>query len=464
MKDLWKKSASEIAGLVKSGQVSAVEVSQSTLNRLQEVNGKLNAVVIKTHEDALRSAALVDKTIDCGEDPGELAGVPITVKVNIDQAGYANTNGLKLQENLIADQDSPVVTNFRKAGAVIIGRTNTPAFSLRWFTRNQLHGHTINPHNSKITPGGSSGGAASATAAGIGAIGHGTDIGGSVRYPAYACGLQGLRPTQGRFPAWNPSAKDRLIGAQLMAVSGPITRTIADLELATKAMSGSDLRDPWHVPLPYEMGDFPRRAALCVNPDGMQTDKSVEKSVRQAAERLKDSGWEITEVESPPLQEPARLQAILWLAETHRVGTDILEKEGDPDAIHVFGEMTKLSPMPTINDVLDALQARLGFLRDWQIFLEKYPVLICPTSSEPPFSDLLDLEDFTRVIRAQLTQVGLPLMGIPCLSIFTGYNEGPGGKIPMGAQLVGARFREDILISAAKEIEVRSPKIEIGEP
>ena len=138
MKDLWKKSASEIAGLVKSGQVSAVEVSQSTLNRLQEVNGKLNAVVIKTHEDALRSAALVDKTIDCGEDPGELAGVPITVKVNIDQAGYANTNGLKLQENLIADQDSPVVTNFRKAGAVIIGRTNTPAFSLRWFTRNQL--------------------------------------------------------------------------------------------------------------------------------------------------------------------------------------------------------------------------------------------------------------------------------------------------------------------------------------
>ena len=104
------------------------------------------------------------------------------------------------------------------------------------------------------------------------------------------------------------------------------------------------------------------------------------------------------------------------------------------------------------------------FLRDWQLFLEKYPVLICPTSSEPPFPDLLDLEDFPRVIKAQLTQVGLPLMGIPGLSIFTGYNESPDGKIPMGAQLVGARFREDILISAAKEIEVRSPEIEIAEP
>ena len=184
MEELWQKSAAEIAGLVKSRQVSAVEITQSAFDRLQAVNGKLNAVVIETREDAHHSAELVDQAIERGEDPGDLAGVPVTVKVNIDQAGYANTNGLKLQENLIADQDSPVVTNFRKAGAIIIGRTNTPAFSLRWFTRNQLHGHTINPHNSRITPGGSSGGAASATAAGIGVIGHGTDIGGSVRYPA----------------------------------------------------------------------------------------------------------------------------------------------------------------------------------------------------------------------------------------------------------------------------------------
>ena len=133
MEELWQKSAAEIAELVKSRQVSAVEVTQAALDRLKAVNGKLNAVVIETPEDALRSAELVDQAIDRGEDPGELAGVPVTVKVNIDQAGYANTNGLKLQENLIADQDSPVVTNFRKAGAIIVGRTNTPAFSLRWF-------------------------------------------------------------------------------------------------------------------------------------------------------------------------------------------------------------------------------------------------------------------------------------------------------------------------------------------
>ena len=148
----------------------------------------------------------------------------------------------------------------------------------------------------------------------------------------------------------------------------------------------------------------------------------------------------------------------------HQAGPEILEKEGDPDAIHVFGEMVELSPTPTIKDILDALQARIGLLRDWQLFLEKYPVLICPTSSEPPFPDLLDLEDFPRVMEAQLTQVGLPLVGIPGMSVFTGYHQDPIGKIPMGAQLVGARFREDILIAAAKEIEARSPQIEIAEP
>ena len=464
MEVLWKKNAAEVASLVKAGKVSAVEVTQATLDRLEQVNGKLNAVVIQTQDDAFRSAHLVDQAIQRGEDPGLLAGVPVTVKVNIDQAGYANTNGLKMQGSLIAEYDSPVVTNFRKSGAIIIGRTNTPAFSLRWFTRNQLHGHTLNPHNSSITPGGSSGGAASATAAGIGAIGHGTDIGGSIRYPAYACGLQGLRPTHGRFPAWNASSKDRHIGAQLMAVSGPLTRSISDLELATKAMCAPDFRDPWHVPLPFQMGEFPYKAALCVAPEGMQTQDLVEKSVREAAERLQDAGWEVEEVKSPPFREPARLQAILWLAEMHRAGPKILEKEGDPDAIHVFGEMVKLSPEPTINDILDALQARIGLLRDWQLFLERYPVLICPTSSEPPFPDLLDLEDFPRVMEAQLTQVGLPLLGIPGMSVFTGYQQDPIGKIPIGAQLVGARFREDILIAAAKEIEARSPQIEIAEP
>lgn len=464
MSELWKAPAYEIAKRVRAREVSASEVTRSVLARLDQVNPKINAVVARTDEEALVQAEEIDRLVVQGQDPGLLAGVPVTIKENIDQIGYATTNGLRLQENLIATEDSPVVSNFLKAGAVIVGRTNTPAFSLRWFTRNQLHGHTRNPWNPALTPGGSSGGAAAATASGIGTIGHGTDIGGSVRYPAYACGLQGLRPTQGRLPAWNPSAPDRHIGAQLMAVSGPHARSVEDLRLAMEVMSAPDLRDPWHVPLPLDLGEFPRQAALCVAPEGLQTHPLVEQALREAATRLEDAGWRVTEVKSPPFREPARLQATLWLAEMHRNGVEVLEREGDPDAIHVFAEMMKLSAKPTLSDLMDALQSRVGLLREWQRFLEQYPVLICPVSAEPPFPDLLDLEDFPRVIEAQLTQVGLPLLGIPGLSVFTGFAEQESGPTPLGVQLVAGRFREDILLTAAREIEQRSPKIGIAEP
>ncbi len=126
----------------------------------------------------------------------------LPLKVNVDQKGFATTNGVKLQRDLIAAVDSPVVANLRKAGAILLGRTNCPAFSFRWFTTNLLHGDTKNPRDPGITPGGSSGGAGAAVAAGIGHIAHGTDIAGSIRYPAYACGVHGLRPTLGRIPAF----------------------------------------------------------------------------------------------------------------------------------------------------------------------------------------------------------------------------------------------------------------------
>jgi amidase len=239
MAEIWEMTASEIANKVRSKKLSAVEVTQSHLDRLADVNPAINAVVQEFPDEALRAAQDIDKAVSRGEDPGVLCGVPVTTKVNVDQKGHATTNGLRLQKNLVASDDSPVVSNLRKAGGVIIGRTNTPAFSLRWFTKNDLHGQTLNPRNKSITPGGSSGGAAAAVAAGICAIGQGTDIAGSIRYPAFACGLHGLRPTPGRVPAYNSSAPDRFIGAQLMAVSGPIARSISDIEISLAAMAAA---------------------------------------------------------------------------------------------------------------------------------------------------------------------------------------------------------------------------------
>jgi amidase len=458
MAELWRKPATEIAALVKSRDVSALEVTESALSRLASANPAVNAVVAEFPDAARAEARKVDQALARGEDVGPLAGVPTTVKINVDQAGHTTTNGLRIQRDLKATVDNPVVANLRKAGAVIIGRTNTPAFSLRWFTRNSLHGHTLNPWNSAITPGGSSGGAGAAVASGIGAIAHGTDIAGSVRYPAYACGVHGLRPSLGRVPAANFTGKDRYIGPQLMAVSGPLARTIADVRLAFHAMAARDERDPWQMPVPFDLGPLPKRAALCTAPDGLKTSPEVVAALRDAAKRLEAAGWEVVERDCPPLRRPVELQLMLWIADHRRNGGQAARDEGDPDANFVYEQMEKICPAPDLNGLMDALQERVGFMRQWNVFFKDYPVLLCPVSGEPPFSDQLDVqspEAFKRVWEAQLPQIGVPFMGLPGLTVTTGIN----GNVPIGVMLVGAQFREELLLQAGEAIERGGPAL-----
>ena len=452
MTELWRKPATEIAALVKARKVSALEVTESALSRLGGVNPAINAVVAEFPEEARAEARKLDEALARSEDAGPLAGVPVTIKINVDQAGHATTNGLRLQRDLRARVDNPVVANLRKAGAVIIGRTNTPAFSLRWFTRNSLHGHTRNPWNSAITPGGSSGGAAAAVAAGIGAIAHGTDIAGSVRYPAYACGVHGLRPSLGRVPAANFTGKDRYIGPQLMAVSGPLARTIADVRLAFHAMAAGDVRDPWWTPVPLDLGPAHKRAALCTTPDGLDTSPEVVAALRDAAKRLQAAGWEVVERDCPPLRRPVALQLMLWLADHRRGGGQAARDEGDPDASFVYAQMEKICPTPGLDELMDGLQERVGLMRQWSLFLDEYPVLLCPVSGEPPFPDQLDVESpeaFKRVFEAQMPQIGVPFMGLPGLTVSTGVN----GRTPIGVMLVAAQYREELLLRAGVAIE-----------
>ncbi len=346
MEDLWRLSAADLAGLIKSKKVSAKEAASAALARLDAVNPKINAVVDHRPEDVLAQAAAIDAAICAqGEDVGALAGVPVTVKVNIDQVGFATTNGLKLQRDVIAKTNSPVIDNLRKAGAVILGRTNCPAFSYRWFTTNLIHGDTKNPRDPGITPGGSSGGAGSAVAAGIGHIAHGTDIAGSIRYPAYACGVHGLRPTVGRIAAFNASLPERPIGPQISAVSGPLARTIGDIRIALKAMSGFDVRDPWWVPAPLEGPPKPKRAALCLNPDGLDPVAEVKAAVADAGKRLERAGWIVEEiVTTPPLREAVEWQTKLWLGDNYEAQLETAEREGDPGALACLrGNRSKVS-------------------------------------------------------------------------------------------------------------------------
>ena len=334
MQDLWRLSATELAGLIKSKRVSAKEAAEAGLARLDAVNPVINAVVDHRPDDVLAQAVAIDAAIARGEAVGPLAGVPVTIKVNVDQEGYATTNGLKAQRDLIARADNPVVANLRKAGAVLLGRTNCPAVSYRWFTTNLIHGDTKNPRDPGITPGGSSGGAGSAVAAGIGHIAHGTDIAGSIRYPAYACGVHGLRPSLGRIPAFNAALPERPIGPQISAVSGPLARTVNDLRVSLAAMSAPDYRDPWYAPVPLEGPRREKRVAMCPNPDGLDPVPEVVAAVADAGKRLQAAGWIVEEVaNTPSLREAAEIQTRLWLGDGYADFVALPERECDPGAL-----------------------------------------------------------------------------------------------------------------------------------
>ena len=453
MTDLWRLSATALAARIRAREVSAREAAQSALDRLDAVNPQINAIVHHRPEETLRQADAIDEAIAGGRQPGPLAGVPITIKINADQAGFATTNGLGLQRDLIARANNPVVDNLLKAGAVILGRTNTPAFSYRWFTSNLIHGATRNPRDESITPGGSSGGAAAAVVTGMGHLAHGTDIGGSVRYPAYACGVHGLRPGLGRIPAYNASSPERGIGPQLMATSGPLARTIDDLRLGFEVMSRPDARDPWYAPAPYEGPRVARRAALCVRPDGLKTVPAVADALRDAAARLGRAGWNVEEIENtPPLAEAADLQLKLWLCDGFARSLELAEREGDPGALTVLRHYEGLARSLQPNFIAEALTRRATLIRHWNLFFEDYPVCLMPVSGELPFADGLDLqgtETFDRIWHAQMTQTGLPFLGLPGLTVSTGLV----GSVPVGVQIVANRFREDLCFAAGADIE-----------
>src|SRR5580698_11410611 len=344
MTELWRLPATELAQLVRMRKVSAHEASEAALQRLDAVNPKINAVVAHRPELVLQQANRIDQMVARGEDPGVLAGVPVTVKVNTDQAGFATTNGTRLQKDLIAKTNSPAVDNLVRAGAVLLGRSNAPTFALRWFTSNLVHGHTSNPRNPALTPGGSTGGGAAAVTAGIGHLAVGTDIGGSLRYPAYACGVHGLRPTLGRVPAYNASSPERAIGAQIMSSTGLIARTIEDLRVGLAAMSAPDLRDPWWVPVPLEGPTAPLVAAMCLRPGGMLIATEVEAAVLDARQRLVDAGWKVREIDDvPSIHDAADVQMRLWLGDGYSELVDAAKRDGDAAAISVVAAVRSMA-------------------------------------------------------------------------------------------------------------------------
>jgi len=453
--DLWRLSATELAQLIRTRKVSAREAAQAALQRLDAVNPQINAIVAHVPELVLEQADRLDQRMAGGEDPGPLAGVPVSVKINTDMAGFPTTNGTRLQKDWVAKVNSPAVENLVRAGAVLLGRSNAPTFALRWFTSNVLNGATRNPRNAAITPGGSTGGGAAAVTAGIGHLAVGTDIGGSLRYPAYACGVHGLRPTLGRVPAYNASSPERAIGAQMMSSTGLIDRTVEDLRIGLAAMSAPDLRDPWWADVPLEGPVMSLHAAMCLRPGGMQIAKEVEAAVLDAGQRLADAGWKVEEIEDvPSIHEAAEVQMRLWLGDGYSGLVDAANRDGDRAAIAVVAAVRGMAEPLPCDVVSHAMVLRTSIQREWRSFFTKYPVLILPVSGELPFPDGLDLQGeagFQRVWNAQLPLRAPPALGLPGLAVTTNLI----GSIPVGVQILASHFREDLCLLAGKAIESR---------
>ena len=454
---LWQLSACDLADGIRRKRFSCVEVTQSVAARIDAVNPDLNAIVLDLAAEALNEARRADADLAAGRLRGPLHGVPVTIKENVDQAGKPTPNGIPAFRNVIAPDDAPLVRNLKNAGAIVVGRTNTPELSMRLTTDNPLRGRTVNPWHRDASPGGSSGGAGASAAAGFGPIHHGNDIGGSLRYPAFCCGVATVKPTPGRVPAWNPSAtSERAMLAQLMSVQGAIAREVRDVRLATEVMARRDPRDPWWVPAPWigERIPPPIRVAVTKNTHGFPMHPDIDRAIGRAAGWLADAGYAIEEIEPPPVTEPARAWFSVAVAEMKALLFPMAAQYGSRTIQDIFGYYEQLEGIVDADGYLRGIAERTRMTRAWSLFLDAHPLVLTPFLMRPTYPwdyDARGFEQTKELFTAGIYSHGINYLGLPAGVVPTGLVDG----LPAGVQIVGRRFREDLILDAMQAIEDR---------
>lgn len=458
-KPVWQWSAVTLAAAIRAREISCVEAMAATLARVETHNGAINAIVEDLGASARRQAEANDAALDRGDAVGALHGVPVTIKVNVDQAGEATTNGVAAFKDVIAPADAPLVRNLRNAGAIVIGRTNTPEFSFRATTDNDLYGRTMNPWNDRASAGGSSGGAGAAAMMGFGPIHHGNDIGGSLRFPSYACGAATVKPGFGRVPAYNPSqTAERGIMAQQMSVQGVICREVRDVRLAMPALVAPDSRDPWHVPMPFEgaaLASAETRVAFTKNAFEFELHPAVSQALDTAREALTAAGYIVEEIEPPMLREAAEVgyrclfgeMKMIMDADIRRLGSDTLNR--------IFDQYYDYFPPYEGEDLIKAMADRTRFARAWSVFLEDHPLVLTPFLFQPTFDWNADVPGgdaaFEHVLGSAFYSFAFNYMGLPAGLVPANYNDG----LPVGVQIVGRRYREDLILDALEAVETK---------
>ncbi len=459
--DIWRLSATDLTALTRSGELSAEDAVQSAITRMDQVNPGLNAVVEDLSAEAMDRARGLDKARAEGTPTGPLHGVPVTIKINVDQKGHATSNGVVALKDVIAPDDAPIVRNLQQAGAVVIGRTNTPEFSFRADTDNPLHGRTHNPWGRHISPGGSSGGAGAAVMAGIGALAHGNDIGGSLRFPAAANGAVTVKPGLGRVPAWNPSQQaERGILAQSMSVQGLITRSAADLHLSMPSLIAPDPRDPFHVPMPWRGGalDEPIKVAFTKNTFGYALHPEVEKALDTARDALVDAGYLVEEIDPPDVFECGRTGYRTLMGEVLTLMKGDIEAAGSQTIRDIFDVYFQEFPPILGTDLVQMLAKRSHYAREWSLFMEAYPLVLSPFLPQPffkPDRDTEGAEGVHEVLGCAVYSYAMNFLGLPAACVPARLADLPDGPQPINIQIAARRWREDMAVDSAAAIEAR---------
>jgi len=450
--ELWQESASSLARKIRSGETTSREVVEAHLARIEAVNGSINAVVEVRPDEARRDADAADAAVRAGGPLGPLHGVPFTIKTNLDVAGYATTEGVHALKDFMATSDAPVVERMRQAGGVALARTNMPDLGLRVNTESSLYGPTHNPWKHGHTAGGSSGGEAAAIASGMSPIGLGNDIGGSLRNPAFACGIASIKPSRGRVPQGNPSSLiDMPINAQIMLADGVLARHVGDVRVGLEAVMGAHRGDPQSISAPLRGEVAARRVALVPQPNGGTTDPAIAEGVRIAGRALEAAGYEVEEIEPPMLFEAyfAWTELMMSSLEVEHSMVHALLGEGG----RKFLELTDVMFPPATPESLFVMhQSRYAVASAWRDFLSQYPLIVGPTWTQPPFKHGYDIETAETAMNVvELIRFVLPanLLGLPAACVATGVSNG----LPTGVQVIGDLFREDLCLDAAEVIE-----------
>ena len=445
--DLWKQSATALAELIRTKQTSSEEVVKSHLDRIDAVNGSLNAITLVLADSALATAVEADRQ----QPTGPLHGVPFTIKENIDCLDSPTTRGVPALAESMPALDAPVVARMKAAGAIPLGRTNLPEWGLRITTDNPLHGRTLNPWNADRTAGGSSGGEASALASGMSPLGLGNDIGGSVRNPAFCCGVASLKPSAGRIPhASSIAPEDSRLASQLLLVEGPMARHVKDLRLVYEILSGRDSRDPQSTDAPLYGPAVEKRAAIVTDIPGVELPQATRDAVLEAETALHEMGWETVEIQPPEL---AHVHEV-WM---HHLSADFKPLLGDMSAVMSDAPLEFLRLLCERNDPaavglanIHAERNRLSRL--WSEFFAANPIMVGPTWTGPQFEHDADINGVVGLeLAIDLLRFISPanVLGLPSAAIPIGVADG----LPTGVQVYADRWRDDLALSGAEAIE-----------